>query len=698
MINVSEATKNLYKTDLAKKSIHITSPELLDLTNSDIVADSLNITEILENGRQLTFTGCNASKLEFQCADLPVDLVGRDITVTIDIEGGDSIQIFKGIVDSQSNGNHEDILTNITAYDYLYLINNVDVTSWYNGLNFPISLKSFRDSLFSYLGYTQVSTNLEFDSLYLEKTIDPQQLSAKDVLTAICTLNAVYGRMNRYGLFEYVSLDDDIETEDIEIEKSNYSNVEYENYSVQLIDKVQIRQDADDIGAIYGSGSNTYIVQGNFLVFGRNASELGNIAQRVYNKVSNYSYIPCKINCVGLPFVEVGDRILTTTAKNTIRSYVLQRSLKGIQALKDAFTAYGNETRDSQINAVNTQIIQLKGKSNQLTRDVEQTQSLIRDVEEGTTSAITQLSDNIQLQIEEIYNQLDGSINVYTIKGTPTLLNYPAWDFTYNIPCNNTVQTTDDLRFEYNDQFYRKNQRSICYDEENTISYRFVFKNDAWVWEEIADTEYTVLMKRVTELEVRSGEIEASVTEVYGDIQNLETEQTVLSSRINQTATEITAKVSKTGGQASSFAWSLTDSAFKLISGNKEVFKCDSNGITVDGYTTTAQLNATNARVGSLEADHVSVSSFNATKATVDTINANYITAAKVKADYMEVSNWTTAGTIRADRLDAETIKSKINTGSVLYLNIGLTYQSHPVAWKRIVGSNGSFYAMCRND
>ena len=45
----------------------------------------------------------------------------------------------------------------------------------------------------------------------------------------------------------------------------------------------------------------------------------------------------------------------------------------------------------------------------------------------------------------------------------------------------------------------------------------------------------------------------------------------------------INAKVSQTGGNNSSFGWTLTSSGFSLFSGNKEVLKCDSGGLTVAG-------------------------------------------------------------------------------------------------------------------
>ena len=45
----------------------------------------------------------------------------------------------------------------------------------------------------------------------------------------------------------------------------------------------------------------------------------------------------------------------------------------------------------------------------------------------------------------------------------------------------------------------------------------------------------------------------------------------------------INAKVSQTGGNNSTFGWTLTASGFSLYSGGTEVMKCDSSGLTVAG-------------------------------------------------------------------------------------------------------------------
>ena len=60
----------------------------------------------------------------------------------------------------------------ITAYDALYKINEMDVTSWYNSLTFPITIANMRNSFFNYVGITQEADYLPNDPMTVNKTID----------------------------------------------------------------------------------------------------------------------------------------------------------------------------------------------------------------------------------------------------------------------------------------------------------------------------------------------------------------------------------------------------------------------------------------------------------------------------------------------------------------------------------------------
>ena len=62
-------------------------------------------------------------------------------------------------------------------------------------------------------------------------------------------------------------LDEKVET--IDVGKNTYINCTYQDFKTKAIDKLQIRKEENDIGVVVGEGDNTYIIQDNFLVYGK---------------------------------------------------------------------------------------------------------------------------------------------------------------------------------------------------------------------------------------------------------------------------------------------------------------------------------------------------------------------------------------------------------------------------------------------
>jgi hypothetical protein len=119
-------------------------------------------------------------------------------------------------------------------------------------------------------------------------------------------------------------------------------------------------------------------------------------------------------------------------------------------------------------------------------------------------------------------------------------------------------------------------------------------------WEEELDNESPYIPKQnrktrrklhalTTELTVQAGLIQGEITDRINEID-------VLESQITQTATEISAKVSKTGGSSSSFEWNLTDSSWTLKSKGTTVLSATASGVEITGKIT-----ATSGEIGGLD-------------------------------------------------------------------------------------------------
>ena len=376
MYSVNDETKSAYKSDSSHKELEIRIPDAnIVLTNEDIVTESLELKEAIENSGNLSFQGCIASSLKFECFNLVDEtLEGKWIECDITADETETIPLFRGYISEVTNATHEEFTTVIRAYDALYDINNKDVTAWYNNLTFPMSIQALRNSFFQFVGVTHVVDYLPNDGISVQKSIEDKVIMGATIIKAICQINGRYGRISRTGLFEYVHLvegtealypredlypDDDIYPADENalesVSKAYYSQISFENYRVAPITKVQLIEKSGQIAATYGTGTNIFTLKDNPLIWGLSAQLLQSVANNLFNTIQGLWYTPSQIECVGLPYVECGDFVLMTARRSIIRAYVLARTLKGIQILNDSYQADGDRYQPTYVPDIQTQ-------------------------------------------------------------------------------------------------------------------------------------------------------------------------------------------------------------------------------------------------------------------------------------------------------------------------------------------------------
>lgn len=402
---IEHTYKQLYNQDSVEKQI-IIAFDGGEITNSDLYQKEFSLAESLCSTPELRFGSCEASEVKFKIANTMEALANKWLTVS-QVLNGLSDEIFQfgkyKVASDVPSGNRN--YRNITAYDAMYDIINADVAEWYNSLAFPITQKDFRDSFFNYLDIEQEEIELIHDEILIEQTINTTTLSGRDVVSSLCELNGVLGHINRNGVFVYISLPDKAVAE--EISASGYISCEYEDFETEFISKLQIRQEQNDIGVIVGDGTNTYIIENNFLVYGKGPEELEDIAIKTFAKISTISYRPMKATLRGNPCLEVGDAVVFRTRTKDVSSYIFERTIKGIQALRDSFQTQGVQQYSEKVNSVQREINQLRGKTNVLEKTVEQTVAKIADVEKEMTTTITQTVESVKIEIEAAAKNLE---------------------------------------------------------------------------------------------------------------------------------------------------------------------------------------------------------------------------------------------------------------------------------------------------
>lgn len=411
--------KNLFKQSGVPKRLLVSFPRLsVTLRNEDIVAESMEISESLCSGTELRFGSCEASVFKLRVIGNVIPLFGETCVVSMQIGENEpyALGTYKVASDKPTADRR---YRDIVAYDAMDDIINAEMAEWYYSVlpevDSTTTLRAFRESFISHFGLEQEEITLPNDEMVVERTLDAEELSGKDILSAICEINGCFGHIGRNGKMQYITLQeitegvypsdelypaDDLFPSGVEtISKQHYKSCTYEDFTTQRIGKLQIRQEENDVGAIVGDGGNCYIVDGNFLVFGKDSTALAAIAQKLFDVIRVVWYRPASVQAIGNPCLEVGAGYKVNTMYETIETYILKRTLKGIQSLSDRYDAQGVEKYSENINDVQKQIMRIKGKMNTLIRTVDETTSELRNVEEDLSSRISQTATSISAEV-----------------------------------------------------------------------------------------------------------------------------------------------------------------------------------------------------------------------------------------------------------------------------------------------------------
>nr|DAP59597.1 MAG TPA: Endo N acetylneuraminidase [Caudoviricetes sp.] len=569
--------KEIFYKDSVEKQVTIKSDDgLIDIGNGDFEGETMELTESVCDKDELTFGACSAAQLSFTVSG-GFSLQGKWLNVDIGLKSEDAFASPYRLGRYKVNSDKptaDRTSRNVIAYDALYDILQADVADWYNTIlpesDSRVYLKDFRDSFFNHFGIEQEDITLVNDDMWVEKTVKAGELSGAAVINCICEINGCMGHIDRAGKFEYIYLEPISAPDDIS--KSLYTSAAYEDYIVQPIDKLQIRQEEDDIGVIVGDGSNSYIIEDNFLVYGKSSAELTYIANNIFTKIKGLAYRPFTVECIGNPCITVGAPVRVTSTYATIDSYVFTRTLKGVQSLSDTYAAAGNEYRTGKVNSIQKQIIQLKGRSNVLSRTIEETRNTITDIEQGLKNEITATASEFDVKLQNLQSEIDGQIEVINGHGQPTLDNYPAYNWTSGPRTGDKL--VEGLRFTYSDEVYRKHQRTLFFDEATATTYRFIKKDDVWVWEPLGNTEYSVLQKQITDLSVTAQGITESMEELSVKISNEYITQVAAETLVSKTANGIKEDISKvytTKDDVSSFRNSIEKTAAGITAQISEI-------------------------------------------------------------------------------------------------------------------------------
>lgn len=377
------------------KSMSITSSGGITITNTNICLEEMSLEESLCSDGNLTIGACESACFKIRIADMNHNFEGELLTVNqvipIDQNTDETIPygVFKVISDKATNDRK---WRDLTCYDAMYDILNADVSEWFNSLTFPMTVKNLRDSFFTYLGVTQVTTTLVNDNFQTQGGFSVSGvLSGKDIITAICEINGVFGHISRQGQFEYISLPS---ADSLTLDWYMDGTGAYEDYLVQKITGIVARSSESDVGTSVGTDTNLYVVEDNPLIYGsEGTASLTTALTNLLNNVKDINYRPFNVDTYGNPMLPLGTNLTITTRNQTINSFLMTRVLSGIQSLKDSISAKGEKYRPTEVNSLRSEVNRTKGKIHELVVTTDELRSTISSIEEIAEEASEDASD-----------------------------------------------------------------------------------------------------------------------------------------------------------------------------------------------------------------------------------------------------------------------------------------------------------------
>lgn len=374
----------LFLQDSIDKQLHIYYDNgASHITNTDLYAEEFTLRESICSDSQLRFGGCESSSVEFKIANSGASLKGKSINVQMVLDGHTEAPFTVGTYKVQSDKPTADRFGRVvTAYDAMYDVINADVSDWWKSLSTSFSLKALRNSFFSYFGITQKAVSLPNDNIMVTQKPELDKVSGKDVITAICELNGCFGHINRDNQMVYLTLGEIIEglfpADDLFpqnvlypreervgaiLTKSVYTHAEYEDYTVQSISGIRMYNSKNELIASYKTATNVYNITDNILADGISSADALTVLQNLYSQIGNIWYMPCSVECIGNPCIEAGDSVQLATSDRVIYMFVMERTLKGIQALKDTYESHGDEYRIDEMDSIANKVKAVTAKA-----------------------------------------------------------------------------------------------------------------------------------------------------------------------------------------------------------------------------------------------------------------------------------------------------------------------------------------------
>lgn len=402
---------------------------------ANIIANTLYLNKSYCEEEQLEIGGCIPS--QFKCSVYGIE----DITDIVKLKyirySNDEPDIsFEGNIEELTSTSNDGIY-NIVAYDALY--NQEDISAWYNNYmatNQNVTITQLYSAVLEKLGLigNSLSNYITYDFV-IKQNILSNNITGTRLLKWICEALGVFGILDTYTSKNGTSYTTST-TFDLGVlgprpvtsisPTSVFSGFQKSDYVCKKIDKVQIRSEEEDIGAIYGTGTNALIIEGNPLFYGMNASELEKCAKQIASNLkdnSDYTAYEAELNSESyLDRPLINPLLPISSSTSSIYSYIFNITWSGSQLTTCKIGANGVETRSEALTSTNSEIIKLNYKTTSIVKNVDGIKTEVSSISSKTDKALTSIEqtdkyiENNVVKNDEVVTKINASQEGVSIK------------------------------------------------------------------------------------------------------------------------------------------------------------------------------------------------------------------------------------------------------------------------------------------
>lgn len=288
----------------------------------------------------------------------------------------------------------------VKAFDAI-LATDTYVDDFIANTTYPITLTNFFNSLCEFLGVVGViNTKVVNRHIAFPDNFEAINITARQLFQYIAEMGGAFIQANTAGQIYLTTYTATGTT----LDNSQYTSYAKQRYNVEPISGLTVKMNTDDLGVSSGDiEANPYIIENNPLFYAESTSEIQAPVDVLYNSIKTKVYRPATINLLQDFNINCGD-IITV---NGDTFYVMSKELSASGCKLECF---GNQYRDKKPQSINSNIVALRGKTNELYRDLEMTQSTLTDTANGLQSQITQTANEINLRVTNEVEGLESEI------------------------------------------------------------------------------------------------------------------------------------------------------------------------------------------------------------------------------------------------------------------------------------------------